>query len=58
KNLSLSKARAAAVRDALSALGVDADRMQTDGKGAAAPIADNNSKEGKAKNRRVEFVKL
>ncbi|RYZ00707.1 MAG: OmpA family protein [Chitinophagaceae bacterium] len=58
KNLALSKARAASVRDALAALGVDAARLQTDGKGAAQPVADNSSKEGKAKNRRVEFVKL
>ncbi|GAA4342478.1 OmpA family protein [Flaviaesturariibacter amylovorans] len=58
KNLALSKQRAAAVRSALAGMGVDASRLQTDGKGAGQPVADNASKEGKAKNRRVEFVKL
>jgi len=32
------------------------DRLQTDGKGETAPIADNNTPEGKAKNRRVEIL--
>ncbi|GAB4093155.1 OmpA family protein [Flaviaesturariibacter terrae] len=58
KNLALSKARAAAVKAALSAqYGVDAARMDTDGKGESQPAADNTSAEGKSKNRRVEFIK-
>lgn len=59
KNLDLSKRRAIAVKEALSShFSIDASRMETDGKGESQPIADNKSKEGKAKNRRVEFIKL
>jgi outer membrane protein OmpA-like peptidoglycan-associated protein len=32
--------------------------METDGKGEAEPVAENNSVTNKAKNRRVEFIKL
>jgi OOP family OmpA-OmpF porin len=32
--------------------------MQTDGKGATQPIVPNTSPEGKAQNRRVEFIKI
>jgi len=32
--------------------------MQTEGAGEQNPVSDNNTKEGKANNRRVEFVKL
>jgi outer membrane protein OmpA-like peptidoglycan-associated protein len=57
-NLSLSKQRAAAVKQALvSIYGVDGSRLSTDGKGEQDPIADNSSAEGKAKNRRVVFIK-
>jgi outer membrane protein OmpA-like peptidoglycan-associated protein len=57
-NLKLSKERAQAVKDALSSeFDIDASRMTTDGKGAAQPVADNKTSEGKAQNRRVEFVK-
>jgi outer membrane protein OmpA-like peptidoglycan-associated protein len=58
-NLELSKKRAAAVKQYIIANYAIADaRMQTDGKGASQPVASNGSTEGKAKNRRVEFVKL
>ena len=58
-NLDLSKRRAAAVRTALSSsFGVEAARLQTDGKGASEPASPNTSAEGKANNRRVEFIKL
>lgn len=58
-NLSLSKRRAEAVSSYLiNNFGVDETRITTDGKGATMPVADNNTAEGKAKNRRVEFVKL
>ncbi len=56
-NLSLSKKRAAAVKAKMVELGVEAARLQTDGKGEQEPVADNKSEGGKVKNRRVEFVK-
>jgi OOP family OmpA-OmpF porin len=59
KNLDLSKRRAAAVKIVLSSeFGIDASRMETDGAGEAKPVGDNKTPEGKATNRRVEFVKL
>ncbi|HUR11926.1 MAG TPA: OmpA family protein, partial [Flavitalea sp.] len=59
KNLDLSKRRAAAVKQALTTeFSISADRMQTDGQGESKPVADNSKPEGKAQNRRVEFVKL
>src|SRR5690606_11403477 len=58
-NLTLSKKRALAVKNALSKdYNISPDRMETDGRGAQLPVADNKTPEGKAKNRRVEFVKL
>ena len=57
-NLELSKKRAAAVKDALAKdFGIDASRMNSDGKGETVPVADNKTKEAKAQNRRVEFIK-
>lgn len=59
KNLDLSKRRAASVRKALSTeFGIDVARLETDGKGESQPVAENTTQEGKAKNRRVEFIKL
>jgi OOP family OmpA-OmpF porin len=57
KNLKLSKDRADAVRTQLVAMGIDGSRLTTKGFGASKPIAENNSPEGKANNRRVEFIK-
>ncbi len=58
-NLTLSKKRAESVKNALSSqFGIDASRMTTDGKGEAEPVAKNDNKEGKAINRRVEFIKM
>jgi OOP family OmpA-OmpF porin len=58
-NLSLSKRRAEAVKNALVAdFEIDASAIQTDGKGASLPVGDNKSGTGKAQNRRVEFVKI
>jgi outer membrane protein OmpA-like peptidoglycan-associated protein len=58
-NLDLSKRRAASVKNELTkSFGIDAARMETDGKGEAEPVAENNSVTNKAKNRRVEFIKL
>ncbi|HMK20076.1 MAG TPA: OmpA family protein [Chitinophagaceae bacterium] len=59
KNLELSKKRAASVKEALSKeFNIDASRLETDGMGETKPIGDNKTAEGKAQNRRVEFVKL
>lgn len=58
-NMELSKKRSAAVKDLLtSEFGIDASRIETEGKGETQPIADNKTKEGKTANRRVEFIKL
>ena len=57
-NLQLSQQRAAAVRTQLVNLGIDASRLTAKGYGESKPITDNNTPEGKANNRRVEFVKL
>jgi outer membrane protein OmpA-like peptidoglycan-associated protein len=57
-NQTLSDARSKAVADKLISMGIDADRLKAAGKGQTSPIADNNTDEGRAKNRRVEFVKI
>jgi len=58
-NLELSKKRAEAVKNALiNDFGIDASALDTDGKGESQPVADNKTREGKAQNRRVEFVKM
>ncbi|WP_036693327.1 OmpA family protein [Pedobacter glucosidilyticus] len=58
-NLELSKKRAEAVKTTLSSIyNIEANRMQTDGKGAAEPSEPNTSTQAKANNRRVEFIKL
>lgn len=54
-NQKLSERRAAAVRDYLVGHGVDAVRLTVKGYGEAQPVADNATKEGRAKNRRVEM---
>ena len=54
-NLSLSKARAEAVRDLLIQRGVEPDRLVPDAFGAALPIGDNATAEGRSVNRRVEL---
>lgn len=54
-NQDLSERRAAAVRDALVARGVPADRLVARGFGATRPIAENSQASGRALNRRIEF---
>ena len=56
-NLALSKGRAASVKSALVARGVDAARLTTDGLGDTKPVADNATEDGRRQNRRVELVK-
>jgi OmpA-OmpF porin, OOP family len=57
-NMDLSKKRAAAVKNALvKDFGIDASRIETDGKGEGEPAEPNTTPAGKANNRRVEFIK-
>lgn len=55
-NMKLSQARAQSVRDYLAGHGVPGDKITAVGKGEGTPIADNNSPEGRANNRRVELI--
>ena len=57
KNLTLSKDRAAAVKNYLVENGINTSRLSSEGYGQNNPVADNKTKAGKAQNRRVE-VKL
>lgn len=58
-NLTLSQKRAAAVVKLLTTeFSIDAARLESEGKGETEPVGDNKTKEGKAMNRRVEFIKL
>jgi len=54
-NEELSLRRAEAVRDVLASRGVNPRQMLVEGDGAARPIADNTTPEGRAANRRVEL---
>jgi outer membrane protein OmpA-like peptidoglycan-associated protein len=55
-NQMLSQRRADSVRDALIAAGVTANRMTSIGLGEDQPVADNQTEEGRAKNRRVDVI--
>ena len=57
-NQTLSEQRSQAIVDKLVELGIAKDRLTAVGKGQNSPIADNSTDEGRAKNRRVEFVKM
>jgi OOP family OmpA-OmpF porin len=54
-NLSLSQARAEAVKAYVAGKGVSADMIAVSGEGPDRPVADNRTLEGRARNRRIEF---
>uniref|UniRef100_UPI003216C9AD OmpA family protein n=1 Tax=uncultured Draconibacterium sp. TaxID=1573823 RepID=UPI003216C9AD len=58
KNQTLSEQRAKTVMEQLVSMGISADRLSSKGFGEKTPLDDNNTSEGKANNRRVEFVKF
>jgi outer membrane protein OmpA-like peptidoglycan-associated protein len=57
-NQTLSEARGKTVMDKLISMGIDANRLKSDGFGESKPLDNNSTPEGKANNRRVEFVKF
>lgn len=57
-NLKLSQQRADAVKTQLVKMGIDAARLTSKGYGETKPVSENTTPEGKANNRRVEFIKI
>jgi outer membrane protein OmpA-like peptidoglycan-associated protein len=57
QNQSLSEQRAKAVMNQLVAMGISVERLSSKGFGESQPLDNNNTPEGKANNRRVEFVR-
>jgi len=57
-NQGLSERRAKAVEEYLASKGISADRLEIMGYGPSSPIAPNDTKEGRAMNRRVELKVL
>ncbi|MBX2827409.1 MAG: OmpA family protein, partial [Flavobacteriaceae bacterium] len=55
-NLKLSNERANSVKNALEEMGIEAERLKAIGFGEAVPLESNHTPEGRAMNRRVEFV--
>ncbi|NOR26955.1 MAG: OmpA family protein [Lutibacter sp.] len=57
-NMTLSKARGKSVMDKLIAMEISSNRLKSNGFGESKPLDNNSTPEGKANNRRVEFVKF
>jgi outer membrane protein OmpA-like peptidoglycan-associated protein len=57
-NMKLSQRRADAVKEYLTGMGIASSRIQTRGFGPDNPVAFNNTAEGRAKNRRIEFIRI
>jgi outer membrane protein OmpA-like peptidoglycan-associated protein len=55
-NLKLSTKRAIAVSSYLQNKGISVNRLSTDGKGSTAPMASNETEDGRKLNRRIEFI--
>ncbi|WP_265468757.1 OmpA family protein [Arenimonas daejeonensis] len=55
-NQALSQRRAEAVRRVLEDAGLPSARLSASGRGESAPVADNATAEGRARNRRVEII--
>ncbi len=54
-NMKLSKERASSVKDYLTTIGMDGNRLTSEGYGEERPIATNNTAAGRQQNRRVEI---
>ena len=57
-NLTLSQQRAETVRQYLTLFGIPSEQLTAKGYGESQPVATNDTEEGRAKNRRVELVKV
>jgi len=57
-NMKISKLRAEAVKAYLVNNGIESSRVKTQGFGPENPIADNKTRSGRAKNRRIEFFRI
>ncbi len=57
-NMTLSKERGKTVMNKLIAMGINSSRLKSNGFGESKPLDNNTTPEGKANNRRVEFVKF
>ena len=57
-NLDLSRRRANSVKEYMTSKGIDTDRIETSGVGPDQPLETNDTAEGRAKNRRIEFIIL
>ena len=57
-NMKISKRRAESVKNYLINQGIQADRLTSNGYGPENPIESNSTREGRAKNRRIEFFRM